>query len=213
MVAHQRLIASDGYEVLLFPLEYIYISQGENGSYSHQDTYNIDFLGWGSNGRIYKCPYYAPCTLKCVRVTGTTADWESVNKVHFVDGTFDYVTIGFTHDDNTSIHYVGEIIQQGELIGHTGTAGNVTGDHLHLNTAKGHYAGYYDVGTGQYQLRNSTHIYNTMADNDTVIVNGYGYNWQEYQGGIPPVIHTKNKKFKWVLYARKLRNKNLNINT
>ena len=28
-----------------------------------------------------------------------------------------------------------------------------------------------------------------------------------------PLRHTKNKKFKWVLYARKLRNKNLNINT
>lgn len=33
------------------------------------------------------------------------------------------------------------------------------------------------------------------------------------RSGIPPVRHTKNKKFKWVLYARKLRNKNLNINT
>ena len=31
--------------------------------------------------------------------------------------------------------------------------------------------------------------------------------------GKTPVRHTKNKKFKWVLYARKLRNKNLNINT
>lgn len=37
--------------------------------------------------------------------------------------------------------------------------------------------------------------------------------WYDYLGGIPPVRHTKNKKFKWVLYARKLRNKNLNINT
>ena len=33
------------------------------------------------------------------------------------------------------------------------------------------------------------------------------------RSGIPPVRRTKNKKFKWVLYARKLRNKNLNINT
>jgi hypothetical protein len=37
--------------------------------------------------------------------------------------------------------------------------------------------------------------------------------WYDYLGGITPVRHTKNKKFKWVLYARKLRNKNLNINT
>ena len=31
MVAGERLVASDGKEVMLFPLPYLYISQGENG--------------------------------------------------------------------------------------------------------------------------------------------------------------------------------------
>ena len=46
MVAGQRLVAPDGYEVCLFPLPYMYISQGENGNISHHGTYNIDFIGW-----------------------------------------------------------------------------------------------------------------------------------------------------------------------
>ena len=206
MRANERLVANDGYEVLLFPLEYLYMSQDEGGSYSHLYTYSIDLLGWGANGRKLKCPYYAPCTCKCVqRGTGSVV-WESVNKVHFADGTLDYVTFHFAHDDNTSNHYVGQLIQQGNLIGHTGTTGNVTGDHLHLNTARGHYAGFYDVGTGHYQLVNSTHVYDTMYVNDTTILQGYGHNWRTYSGGHTPV-EPKKYKFKWVLYANKLREK------
>lgn len=202
----EKLVANDGYEVLLFPLEYLYMSQDEGGSYSHLYTYSIDLLGWGANGRIYKCPYYAPCTLKCITVSNGNVVWESINKVHYADGTLDYVTINFVHDDNTSVHYVGEIIQQGDLIGHTGTTGNVTGDHVHINTARGHYAGFYDVGTGHYQLRNATHVYDTMYVNDTIIKQGYGHNWRIYDGKI---IQGKKYKFKWVLYANKLRNRNV----
>lgn len=206
MRAGQRMVAEDGYEVLLFPLEYLYMSQDEGGSYSHLYTYSIDFLGWGANGRKYKCPYYAPCTCKCISVSSGSVVWESTQEVHFADNNLDYVTFHFAHDDNTSVHYVGEIINQGDLIGHTGTTGHVTGDHVHLNTARGHYAGFYDVGTGHYQLRNSTHIYDTMYVNDTVIKRGFGHNWKTYEGGVTP-IDVKRYKFKWVLYANKLRNK------
>jgi hypothetical protein len=132
MKPFEKLVAEDGYEVLLFPLEYLYMSQDEGGSYSHLYTYSIDCLGWSSNGRKLKCPYYAPCTLECKQVSSGSIVWESTNMVHFADGTLDYVTIHFAHDDNTSVHYVGEIINQGDLIGHTGTTGHVTGRHLLL---------------------------------------------------------------------------------
>ena len=68
MVAGQTLVAADGYEVALFPLEYMSISQGEMmpSGWSHYNVYNIDFRGWGANGRVYQCPIYAPCTMKVV---------------------------------------------------------------------------------------------------------------------------------------------------
>ena len=132
MIAYQQLLDDDGYEVMLFPLEYIYMSQGEltPSGYSHHKTLSMDFMGWGANGRIYKCPYYAPCTCKCVQVGSGSVVWESVNKVHLANNTLDYVTFHFAHDDDTSSHYVGQVIGQGGLIGHTGTTGNVSGDHV-----------------------------------------------------------------------------------
>ena len=204
MIAYERLIAQDGYEVMLFPLEYLYMSQDEGGDYSHLYTYSIDFLGWGANGRIYQCPYYAPCSCVCKQVGSGSVVWESTDKVHYPDGTLAKVTFS-CHHDNNPIASLNDIFTQGDLIGHTGTAGNVTGDHLHLNTAKGTYQGFYDVGTGHYQLRNSTHIYNTCYVNDTVIRQGYGHNWRVYQGGITPTPDYRKYKFKWVLYANKLR--------
>lgn len=209
MVAGERLVANDGNEVMLFPLPYMYISQGEGEQYSHAGTYNIDFLGYGANGRIYQAPYYAPCSCKCVRVFGSGADangrvFESLDRVHTPNG-LQYVSF-LTFHDNNPIASLNQVFTQGDLIGHTGTEGYVTGDHVHLNCANGKYAGYEHVPPdNQGQLVNSTHIYDICYVNDTVLVNDYGYNWITYSGGHTPTTIRKSK-FKWVLYANKLRN-------
>ena len=205
MVAGERLVANDGKEVMLFPLPYIYISQGENESFSHSGILAIDFLGWDSNGRVYQAPMYAPCSCKCV---ATIDDYnkgrifQSLDTVHTPNG-LQYVTFMWFHDNNP-IANVGDTFTQGDLIGHTGTEGNVTGDHTHMNMANGSFNpnNYWENG----ELINSDHIYDICYTNDTVIVNGYGYNWIEYSGGLSPGEKTKGK-FPWVLYARKLRNR------
>lgn len=208
MVANERLIASDGKEVMLFPLPYMYISQGENGQYSHQGTLNIDFVGYDANGVVLQAPMYAPCTCRCVAIWDTYNNgrvFESVNPVHCADGVLRYVTFMCYHDNNP-IASVGDVFTQGDLFAHTGDAGNVTGDHTHFNTAYGTYQGFERVPPdNQSQLVNSSHIYDTCYVNDTVIVEGLGYNWKTYTGPTPTPTG-KRQKFPWVLYARRLRN-------
>ena len=192
MQANQRLVAPDGYEVMLFPLSYLYMSQDEGGDFSHAGTLCIDFLGWGRDGRIYQCPYYAPCTCKLINTTTDPATnmriWQSVDKVHLPNGTLDYVCWQFGHDDNPPYNTVGTIVQQGDLIGHTGTAGYVTGDHLHFNVAQGTYAGGEHVPpNNNWQFKNSIHIYDACYVDGTTVVEGYNHNWRNYGSGpIPP---------------------------
>lgn len=206
MQAYQRMVASDGYEVMLFPLPYMYISQGENESYSHAGILAMDFLGWGANGRIYNAPMYAPCSCKCVATIDANNKgriFESLNKVHTPAG-LQYVTFMCFHDNNP-VASVGSRFTQGDIFAHTGTAGYVTGDHTHFNTANGKYAGWENVPPdGHGQLKNSNHIYDICYVNDTVLSYPYNYNWIEFSGGITPSRY-KEHHFPWVLYARKLR--------
>lgn len=212
MTAGERMVAQDGYEVALFPLPYLYIRQDEGGNYSHVGTYNIDFLGWDSNGRIYQAPIYAPCTMKVV-YTGLSYDggnqviFESVNPVHLANGQLDYLTIGFAHDSNPPYTTIGDIVQQGQLCYHTGTYGNVTGDHVHSCCGQGHYQRQTQrPPDNHWDLTNRIHYWEAVYVNDTVIVQGYSHNWITWTGPTPPPpTPTSKSKFPWVLYSRRLR--------
>lgn len=193
MRAGQTLKTNAGVEVLLFPIEYLYMSQNEGGDYSHAGTLAIDFLGWGGNGRIYRCPYYAPCSCTCIGSTeSANRIWQSDAPVLLADGSVDYVCWVQAHDNNPLP--VGTVLKQGDLLGHTGTAGNVTGDHLHLNIARGKYANWEQVPpNNNWQLKNSMHIYNACYVNDTEVIRGFGHPWKTYDVPIPPTP-TPNKK-------------------
>lgn len=200
-------------QVMLFPLPCIYISQGENGSYSHQGTLNIDFLGWDSNGRVYSMDYYAPCDCICESRSNSAYYncWSSLQQVYCADNVTRYVSWQNIHGNY--LFNVGKTLLQGEKMGVTGSYGQATGDHLHFNTANGVYAGQIQVPpANQWTLRNSMHIYDACFINDTTVYHNIdNYPWKEYTGGYVPPTPTptgrKRGKFPWVLYARKLRNK------
>ena len=213
MIAGQRMIASDGYEVALFPMPYLRMSQDEGGDYSHVGTYNIDLLGWGANGRIYEAPIYAPCTMKVVQFWNSSAwghqvAFESVDKVHLANGQLDYLTIYFAHAQNPPYTAVGSVVQQGQICYFTGVYGNVTGDHSHTCCGQGHYQGVTLRPTGHYDLTNRIHYWEGVYTNDTIISQGYNHNWVEWNGGTTPPTAPPlfgKSTFPWVLYSRKLR--------
>lgn len=204
------MVASDGKEVMLFPLPYMYISQGENESFSHAGILAIDFLGWDANGRVYNAPMYAPCSCRCVATIDAYNNgriFQSIGQVHTPSG-LKTVTFMCFHDNNP-IAMIGSTFTQGDIFAHTGTAGGVTGDHTHFNTANIAFnpLNYWEnvPPDNHGELVGSSHIYDTCYVNDTVLVYPYSYNWQTFSGGITPSGF--KTKFPWVLYARKLRDK------
>lgn len=222
MRAGQRLVAADGYEVALFPLVALYDYQDE-GVGSHINTYNIDFHGYAFNlgtrqwERQYNAPLYAPCTCKLVYVypSGTSGGhgrcFQSVNPVH-TPGGLRYIMFFFGHDPNPPYSTVGQVVNQGDLIYHTGTYGIATGDHVHTGAGEGQWISWSQSYTtrpgGHEDLTNHIHYWEAFYVNDTEILEGKGHNWQVWTGPTPPGPtpgYVSFNNFPWVLYSRKFR--------
>jgi hypothetical protein len=176
--------SSGGYQLALFPMDMIHITQGENGSYSHQGTWNIDFVG-----STLQYPYYAPCDCECIHVDVPDAYivWKSSNPVMCVDGVVRNITWMNIHQANIP-YTVGQKLKKGELMGTTGNAGNSSGDHWHFQVIEGsEYLGWQYVPDSEMK-GNRLHIYDVFAINNvTTIVEGLGYNWRtsDYVDGTP----------------------------
>lgn len=194
MTAGQKMLGENGNENLLFPLEYMYVGTGYLPNGEHSATYwAMDFYGYDSNGRVQRCPYYAPCSCHAVRVSKSSSNpyviWESDNPVNYIDGTIDYVYFLVAHDWNINDFNVGDTRSQGDLLGHTGNYGLSSGDHLHLYLGKGHYTGWTNVGTADnpiWRFATQYHVYNAMGINDTVVVRSGGNPWEEFIPYVPP---------------------------
>ena len=135
MLPGEQMRGDDNVEVCLFPMDYMYVTQlWGSGTYSHCCGKPCD---WASpNNSPY--PVYAPFTGHIVargQGTGNTLFYSSDNPVRTPSGDM-YVTVQMTHAIYGSIPTKSHFTQ-GELMYKTGTQGNVTGDHLHLDQCPG----------------------------------------------------------------------------
>ena len=202
MLANHTYIGTNGRQNAVFPLEYMYLTQGEMQGPTHQGSYAMDFQGYGENGRVYRCNYYAPCDLTMVAISDADTHsyvYTSDEKVNFIDGTSDYLTILVAHDNDS--YSIGRHVSQGQLLGKTGTYQGF-GDHLHMEVKKGIYEGCHRNNDNVYMLTNSTHIFSLLGVNDTNIIVGGDYNWKSFGDR-----QYRKNKFPFYLYARKRRNK------
>lgn len=185
MIAGQKLKATDGYEVALFPCETLYLTPARDPDEHYGLA--LDFLPFNTAGqRITGMPCYAPFSGTIV-YTGNDHNCilESDDLVHMPDGSLQYGRVLMAHDYNAPVQ--GSHYNQGDRFYTTGNYGMSSGEHLHMEVAS--------VPTKTTRLWNSTgigiygaiHMWNALYVNDTVLLRPENYNWQIWDSPTPPI--------------------------
>jgi murein DD-endopeptidase MepM/ murein hydrolase activator NlpD len=165
------IINTEGYEFALYPSETVYITQGAYGSYSHQRQNALDITT--SNGSVY-----APFTGEIVRIDRgysryNTVWLQSCDKVVYADGSMEYMTVVFMHDNNVTDLSLGQIVTQGEYFYDMGVAGGATGSHVHIAIIRGKYSSTMSLtGSGNVYVEDA--LFLTPESN---VILGYGLDW------------------------------------
>lgn len=166
----------DGIQDFLCPFESMYISQGSNGAYSHKGIMANDVRGKVAGVRY---DYYAPCTSKVLKIYEESgqAMLQSVNKVRFSNARISYATYMIAHIDNLKLK-VGQILQQGSVLGQFGTKGRATGIHCHIQISQSKDTNWYKNQYGIYQFNNEYDLDDCYFVDNTEIIHGMGGNWK-----------------------------------
>lgn len=178
----QTLKTPSGVEVVLFPMEYMNITQGINGKYSHQGDMALDLAGKDTGID----PIFMPCTMTCKWKDASIGGvlYESTSKVHMADGTEDYIHMLTLHDNKISDLAMNKTFKQGTETGDEGTAGKCTGNHVHLVFGLGKYKGGYPMkqnSYGKWVLPKQIDPRNVMHINETIIKNDLNYKFKTYK--------------------------------
>ena len=185
MRAGQRLIASDGYEVALFPCETLYLTEARDPD--EHDVLALDFLPYDTQGnRITAMKCYAPFS-GTITYTGNDHNCilQSDNLVHAPDGSLKYMRVLVAHSWNAPVlntHYT-----QGDLFYTTGNYGQSTGEHLHMEVASVDNTSVQNWNAGGIGIYGAKHIWDELYVDDTVLLRPKNYDWRVY-GLTPPTL-------------------------
>jgi LysM repeat protein len=184
-------------EKAIFPMKYLRITEGMNDPYSHAGTLRLDFGGKDSGIDNVFAPYTGIIRrISAGSDSGNIVYLESVNPVKYADGTEDYMTIQFTHDNDISNLHVGQIIKQGEVFYQEGMAAHSTGNHLQIDIGKGKYTGVHQLANGKWVMNNEIAPPKALwVRNDTIVLDDFGYDWKytstnTYEPSVGAVIYT-----------------------
>lgn len=174
VIAKMGIIDGAGRDLALFPCQTMSVTQGAFDDYSHQKQNALDIQP--TNGMAF-----APFNAKVVRVdkgeVTCNGVWiQSIDKVRYADGSYDYMTVLFMHDNDISDLTVGRVLTQGEYFYQSGTMGNSSGAHIHVAVYRGAYSddmASYGFGSGNVNVEDALFV-----RDDTTIRDDYGLNWR-----------------------------------
>lgn len=177
----------------MYPSRYIRITQKDHVG-THKCSWAVDEAG--SDGGIDYL--IAPFTAKVKKIYTADANevWlESINKVEYADGTKDYMTIMFAHDNNVSNLKVGQTIKQGQRFYEEGTKGGATGNHCHFECGKGKFvnSGWHKNSAGYWSINNGKKVTECLfIDKTYKVINTKGYTFKKVEQKATP---TTSKKY------------------
>ncbi len=128
----------EDYECAMFPAGVLQVSQIPYGSYSHSEDLATDIVPEGD--------VFAPFTGEIVFRDSSYGYivLESLEKVHWADGSLDYMSVGFMHDNDITDLEPGQIIAQGTPFYQAGVrspSAYITDAHVHLVVIRGKASG------------------------------------------------------------------------
>ena len=195
---------SDGRQLAVLPIDYVHVTQGEYGPFSHfrgsGQELAIDFI-FPTN----RYPAKAPFDIEVMdrRDNYATVVWKNTKPVMGANGVkYDQLHIIVIHDWNFKDYKIGDKRKKGEVFYHsgseTGGGGVSTGDHMHLEVMKGHKYQFPPPSSNQlhiYEVFDTKHV-KTWVDKG-------GYTWLESdfvdgEDGGTTNPDTPDKKDDWI---------------
>ena len=133
-------------EYAWFPAPAMNLTQLAYETYSHGSCNAIDMA---PGGRVF-APFTG--TIKQVDARWGYVLFQSNSKVHFADGSYDYMTVGFMHDSDISDLWVGKVVNQGTGFYDAGGMGsgnpNAYGAHVDMSVFRGQVNSVTSYGRG-----------------------------------------------------------------
>lgn len=179
-------VSAADYEYAYFPGSVLKVTQGAYGefnSYSHngQGGYYQNAFDLGGNSN-YCAPFSG--TITSIKTSYNAVVLQSDNMVYWANGTLDYMSVTFVHDNDISDLYVGKHIAQGEVFYQPGIkdpGGYTTGTHLHLCVNRG------KTTEGIRYFSGDTRPNEALFLKDSVTVQQTGnYTWKKTSTPTPP---------------------------
>lgn len=166
----EGILNEEGEEMAIFVAESLVVTQGAFDDYSHMEQNALDIQP--TEGMVR-----APFNATVVRIDATeqacNAVWiESTSKVRYADGTYDYMTALFMHDNDISDISLGQGVAQGEYFYHSGDYGISSGKHVHVAFYKGKYNSSMKLGSGDVNAEDAVFL-----PDDTYVYDDYDLDW------------------------------------
>jgi murein DD-endopeptidase MepM/ murein hydrolase activator NlpD len=161
----------------IFPMSNMNITQGMNGGFSHKGVLALDLAGRDTGIENVFAPFTG--VVKRKWANGNVIWLESITPVKYANGVEDFMTIMLMHDNDTTNLYVGQVINQLQVFYQEGTSGYATGNHVHLQVARGKFtgSGWFQNSFKKWCLNNQINVNDGLYTYNTNIINGGGLNW------------------------------------